>query len=288
MSEITCCVSTDHKTCHAVGMDSIYTHIEPLFGPSLAAIIMLMALTLRAGLPLLAQQWPNLTPSSPRSLRYWKRELETRSATCRDLESACSRGQVEASSRLREAIVHVDAYQAKKYMGLSGPGFFFVMGTIVAVLTVLMITAVGFFNTSGYKFPLAWVGIAVYGSLVVVMLLGHVFSRQAIQMKVNILVVAGRYGYGNWVRQNPWRIIDIYERWQNAESLKYEANSYSKAQNEQKSRWTRFDNFLISYRPRRSLINVSSDIWEELDYMSLPAADCNVADTFVTDADDPS
>jgi hypothetical protein len=270
------------------GMDSMYTHIEALVGPIPAIIIALMGLALYAGLPLLVRVWPNLSPGSPRSLRYWKRELETRSAICRDLESACSCGQDEACSRLREAIVHVDAYQAKKYMGLSGPGFFFVMGTIVAVLTVLMITAVGFFNASGYKFPLAWVGIAVYGSLVVVMLLGHVFSRQAIQMKVNILVVAGRYGYGNWVRQNPWRVIDIYERWQNTESLKDQVNAYSKDQNKQKSRWTRFDNLLISYRPRRSLINVSSNIWEELDDMSPAANDRKAADTFVTDADDPS
>ncbi|WP_293823216.1 hypothetical protein [uncultured Corynebacterium sp.] len=268
-------------------MDSIYTYLQALLGPGLAAFIMLMAFALGAGPPLV-QRWLNLSPGSPRSLRYWKRELETRSAICHDLETACSREQGEAASRLREAIVHVDAYQVKKYMGLSGPGYFFAMGTIVAVLTLLMITTVVFFNASGYKCLLAWVGIAVYGLLVVVMFLGYVFSRQAIQMKMNILVVAGRYGYGNWVRQNPWRVIDIYERWQNSVSTKTQVNAYSKAQNEQKSRWTRFDNLLISYRPRRSLINVSSNIWEELDHMSLPAADCNVADTFVTDADDPS
>jgi tRNA A58 N-methylase Trm61 len=39
---------------------------------------------------------------------------------------------------------------------------------------------------------------------------------------------------------------------------------------------------------RRSLINVSSNIWEELDDMSPAANDRKAADTFVTDADDPS
>jgi hypothetical protein len=268
------------------GMDSIYTHIEALVGPIPAIIIALMGLALYAGLPLLVRAWPNLSPGSPRSLRYWKRELETRSAICHDLEGACSRGQDEASSRLREAVVHVDAYQAKKYMGLSGPGYFLVMGIILAFLTLVMADVVVLLNVSGPRRLLAWAGVVVYFLITAAMFLGYLFSRQAIQMKVTILVVAGRYGHGNWVRQNPWRVIDIYERWQNGGFTKAQVNAYSKAQNKQKSRWTRFENSLISYRPRRSLINVSSDIWEELDRISLPPNDPHAADASVSDADD--
>lgn len=255
-------------------MDAFGEAIRPFFGGWTAAVVVMVAVVLWAARTI--PGWFASRPGAPRgslsSARYWRARLAEALSQSKDAPDGPERTRFAA--RVTEARLRVEAHEAKRRVGFGGVAPLWVIVWLLVILASIAGSAPGVWSSPGPTLLALALFMLTFG---VELLALHAATVR--DDHVNALVAAGRFGHSELVRDDPWLVLRVYDRWRSSGREVSAARKRERPRRKDLDRGTRFETRLIGLASWPTGVSVDRDIWLEAGAQTRPdPANCGIDD----------
>lgn len=204
----------------------------------------------------------NSPVGSPKSSRYWRSELDRRTAAFQKLsESPEGEARKIMQKRVIQAVNYVQAHDSRKRMGVGGVAQWWGLFSILLLGSLFLIilyalTSFDIFRVLSF--------VLVIGALLVEVVALLLTGEK--NEKIEAFVRACEFGHEDEVRDDPWWVLRKYDEWVSKEyrwdkQLNKQRREKNREQKLNLSRGVKIKNSLIGVPGSPRARKIRSDIW---------------------------